>query len=601
MSCSCKNKQKQDFTKKPDEPCVICLHKHFSFAYSLMREVGYEEQNTDLIVGNLEGAAEHCRQLNPVVAEQLREARHLWQFRKFFQAENLLKTLSPQIAAMREGHLRQNSTEEYDVLIPFRERSSAANGEELRMALRSIERNLVGYRKIWVAGPTLPKWARNVEFVRVPDLGKNKQERINHAIVSVLSKPECAENVIFWADDNALLLKTRCDAFPRVRNSGDLSDVKPSQTWWDNTRHATAEALKARGLPTVDYEAHTPVLFRRDDYLNMQREFDFTGTEPGLCYISLYCNRYPVEKVQMREEVKATVTDRFGREVFNGKRFLGYNDNGVKAGVLQVLGEALNTPCRYEHPCDHEVVYPASPSIGVVVGTHGSPDLIELQLHYLCKVNGLPVLVHDDASPERGAIEEVCRRYTADGFDVTFASTGTNHGHRRGDVMAFAAALEWAEERGFDLLYKTSRRFVICKEWAENAKTLAVTTGGITFSNFTQTERLGFRTEFFGVHVTSWSGQIDRLRKLAARPIARLVEAEIHDIARELAGICCDQLRFYMIDQKLATDQQGYIQIPWMGTDRSNPPEGVLWHHRHKQEDYIKQLNKLKEEQCRHF
>lgn len=595
MSCGCKNKNGADFTKKPDEDCGICLHKHYSFALALMREVGYEAQNTDMITGNLEAAAEHAARKHPEIASTLRNCRHLWQSGKYWEGEDLLKTLSGKVRSILQTAVDAGTGGDVDVLIPLRERGSAANDEELRMALRSIARNLSGYRKVWVAGKTLPAWAKNVEFVKVPDVGKNKQERIHAAIVAVMSRPECAPNVIFWADDNILLRPTACSALQRVRNSGDLSNIQPSSVWWDNTRHATAKALQERGLPTIDYEAHTPVMFRRDQYLNLQREFDFKKEAAGLCYISLYCNRYPAAQSQFASEVKSTVKGPFDIKNFGGKRFLGYNDGGVRAGLLSALGEVLNAPCRYESLCDHEVSYPSSPSIGAVVGTYGRPDLVELQLHYLCRVNGLPVLVHDDFSPESEAVKEVCRQFREEGHDVTFTGTSENFGHRRGDLMAFSAGLEWAAERGFDLLYKISRRFIYQGEWVSQAKSAAVSTGGLTFSSFTTTEGLGFRTEFCGMSVKAWERKIQTIRQIAAGKVSRLVEAVIHDMAKEIAGFAPDEVRLRMIDQGLAPDQQGYTFIPWIGTDRSDPPPPVLWHHKHKEEDYQEALNHIKE------
>jgi hypothetical protein len=54
-----------------------------------------------------------------------------------------------------------------------------------------------------------------------------------------------------------------------------------------------------------------------------------------------------------------------------------------------------------------------------------------------------------------------------------------------------------------------------------------------------------------------------------------------------------------MMSQNMASDKQGYVQIPWMGTDRKNPPADILWHDaapdRRGDEMYAEALNKALE------
>src|SRR5260221_9444993 len=102
------------------------------------------------------------------------------------------------------------------------------------------------------------------------------------------------------------------------------------------------------------------------------------------------------------------------------------------------------------------------PSVGVVIGTYGSPCYVHLGLELLRRnLGNVPVLVHDDASFETDpdgheTFRRGCERYGA-GFSFNHRAIG----HMKGDFTAFHAGWEWAAPgRGFDLLVKFSPRFI---------------------------------------------------------------------------------------------------------------------------------------------
>lgn len=598
MSCGCKKHtetpvdQWGDFQKTPAEACAECAYKHMTAAFALAREIGYEEKNEPYIVGELQLAGWHLSIRHPNLAMQIREIRIHWEMGRYALAATRWEPLIGEIRDIMRANATAEETGEFDVFIPLKAGGTAALDQELRYALRSIEMNLKNYRKIWIAGTKAPSWLTGVEFIRINEPRRIKQMNIHDAIKTVFMQPGCAENLIFWADDNVAIQPVDAANFPIVSTGENLLKNDSSEAWWPRTLRLTGETLIARGMPTVNYEAHTPVAFNRTRYMQLDREFDYYSKADGLCYISMYLNRYRVTPTHTQQEIKATF--RGNQESTAGKTFIGYTDAAVKTGILEMFAELFPAPSKYETVCDHKVDYSSSPSIGVVLGTYGSPDLIELQLHYLCRVNNLPVLVHDDHSPEEEAVAEVCRRFREEGHDVEFVSTAENAGHRRGDLLAFAAGLDWAKLRGFELLYKVSRRWVICGEWASDARELAKETAGLTFSSFTEIERLGFRTEYFGVNVGAWADRTDQIRSIAAQPVRRLVEAVVHDIAKDIAGNAHPDTMAAMLSQHMAVDRQGYIQIPWMGTERKDPPPGILWHHKHTPEVYSAELEKVR-------
>jgi hypothetical protein len=94
MACRCKKHQigatasadplepVADYNTLPDEPCDICAEKHFSEAFRLAFERGYETPNRQIIIGELLLAVRHCYRPHRELAEKLRELRHQIQLRR---------------------------------------------------------------------------------------------------------------------------------------------------------------------------------------------------------------------------------------------------------------------------------------------------------------------------------------------------------------------------------------------------------------------------------------------------------------------------------------------------------------------------------------
>lgn len=70
-----------------------------------------------------------------------------------------------------------------DILIPLRSDGSRNGNLELKLALRSIERNLTGFRKIWIASKECPAGFERIGHIAAPDDRPRKQMNIHRAIL----------------------------------------------------------------------------------------------------------------------------------------------------------------------------------------------------------------------------------------------------------------------------------------------------------------------------------------------------------------------------------------------------------------------------------
>lgn len=343
--------------------CADCSLKHLASAAVLAGEIlnGYNTpEYAFYLLGNLNEAEEQLSGIDPVIANALR------QLRKALLPEGLTVDITPErLNYMREiarwidariqngfyrGKHCRCSAAETDIIIPLRTNGSPFGDRELRLALRSIAKYLRGFRNVFVAAKKLPPWLTGVEFIPVGDVFPRKQMNIHHALRTMLKTPGIAGEVIFWADDNVLLSPCHVKDLPLTGRRDDLltySDA-PDAKIWHRSLKETGLQLAAQGRKTVNFEAHTPVLFNRDKYLALERVFDFYSGV-GLCYISLYFNYYGFTPDGPMNRYKATFeSENVPPDALNGKLFAGYSDTGAKAGALALLETRFPEPSRFE-------------------------------------------------------------------------------------------------------------------------------------------------------------------------------------------------------------------------------------------------------------
>jgi hypothetical protein len=220
---------------------------------------------------------------------------------------------------------------------------------------------------------------------------------------------------------------------------------------------------------------------------------------------------------------------------------------------------------------------PSNPSLGVVIGTFGTPGFVHLHLEAMKRYNpGVRVLVSDDASG-RPEFEGLCREYGAE-----FVTNPRRLGHIPGDLSAMYNGLRWARSNGFDLLVKFSRRWLPHKEWTDDFKNLAVRTQHHTFSSKCSWSGFSFRSESLGMSAVAWHPFVYELEKVvqdAASP--NWVEYWLHDRAINM------QANFPAYQYE--SPAKGYVEWEAMFGNRSrkvNPP-GVFWHNATRTEEYV--------------
>lgn len=208
--------------------------------------------------------------------------------------------------------------------------------EELRYSLRSVEKNFP-HNKVWFAGGC-PSGLKPDGHMLIVQGDRTKWKNVNKMLKQVCENDEISED--FWLfNDDFFIMKPIDDETPEYNGSLDslieyIEGIRDgSVTPYTKQLRNTVSELQKRGLGTLNYAIHVPMLVNRKKALKVFEEF------PGCpMFRSLYGNywkiggkdvndvkiwdlfEYPSEEAEMLSSNDATwahgVIGRFVREKF---------------------------------------------------------------------------------------------------------------------------------------------------------------------------------------------------------------------------------------------------------------------------------------------
>lgn len=182
------------------------------------------------------------------------------------------------------------------VLIPYLK--SQAAGDELKYALRSFEANLqtdiqvivIGDREDWFNEENITHIPVDVHSLTVE--GKEKtdpQADVANKILTAIASLELSGEFILTYDDVFILGQTeKYELLPYA--FGELSKAGSTNSEYRRKAEKTAEILQKKGLKTIRYDAHTPVILDAESISAIISEHK--ALERGLLIKSLYFNTH---------------------------------------------------------------------------------------------------------------------------------------------------------------------------------------------------------------------------------------------------------------------------------------------------------------------
>lgn len=216
---------------------------------------------------------------------------------------------------------------------------SRFHNHEIRFSLRSIEKNLSNYGKIWIIGEH-HRMLENVYFVPFPDQTSMPNTNIMQKVTRACEHPDISENFLFFNDDHYLLKPFDAPTFPYFYNKSMEEYLKKRVN--DSYRRIVARTfnyLKSKDLPTMFFDTHTPIIYNKSKFLeHVTNGPDWTS--PNTFVIkSIYANSLKIEG-EMRPDRKKKVAP-IDAEIYS-------TTPRVTAAVQRFLLEQFPTKCKFE-------------------------------------------------------------------------------------------------------------------------------------------------------------------------------------------------------------------------------------------------------------
>ena len=239
-----------------------------------------------------------------------------------------------------------------DIIIPLGPGSKSDN-DELKILLRSIERNCTGIKRIILATRHVPEWLNKSKFTIVPldDPEEHlKDANLIYKTLEVIKR--CRVQSFVWcADDNVFMKEVKLDEIPRLHNPRGRNAFSPERKWCRRVIN-TFDYFKQLGID-IDYnfETHTPQYFRdAQGLLKAMEKVDYRE-QPGLTIMTaFYCSLKDVDKGLLQQDYKETFESAESvRNAKFDKMYVGYNDRAfIDGGLRERLFKVFKDKSRYE-------------------------------------------------------------------------------------------------------------------------------------------------------------------------------------------------------------------------------------------------------------
>jgi len=227
------------------------------------------------------------------------------------------------------------------------------NNNEIRISLRSVEKNLKGVRKVYVVGERPEFLTDKVIHISHPDpLQENADGNMALKILKACEERGLSEDFLFMNDDFIINQPMVASEIPWL-HKGDFRDR--TEKFWKAQFYRfrlrrTFEVLLERGFPTIQYDYHAPMLMNKYKFPEVMAQFNFQE-DIGYTFRSLYGNVLQLPATSIDGE-KITIYHNYTLEQIKQKvkniPFVGYNDHGLNKSFKWWLIETFPEKSKYE-------------------------------------------------------------------------------------------------------------------------------------------------------------------------------------------------------------------------------------------------------------
>lgn len=226
---------------------------------------------------------------------------------------------------------------------------------ELRYSLRSVERNLKNFRNVYIVGEK-PAFVTGVKHIQFPDMENIPSKNTYKKILQACKDEQLSQRFLLMNDDFFFNKKVEADTYPyyyrgTIENyleKRSSKERKLQASPYIQTMEATLQQLRYKGLSTLHFGIHTPVILDKILFPKICSGFDWRYNN-GLSTRSIYCNSLnivPVEKTDCKINHKVSYHDL--QRITANQEVFSIGDNAIGMPMNRFMEDLFPDPSRFE-------------------------------------------------------------------------------------------------------------------------------------------------------------------------------------------------------------------------------------------------------------
>lgn len=223
--------------------------------------------------------------------------------------------------------------------------------KEIMYSIRSVEKFIKGYGKIFIVGRKPMFFNDKVIEIPYEDIFTNKARNIKCKILRAAVDRRVSNNFMLLNDDYFFLQPIeepgnypyyyKCDLKETIRRNRHNLDYLPHVM-------ATEEVLRNLALPRKNFDTHYPIIYNKKKLCEVCDKF-LWNVSYGFIFKSVYCNTLGIKGVQ-REDCKINHPHVRSNWPIITKELecFSIGDRSINASLEQFLSGLFPKPSRYE-------------------------------------------------------------------------------------------------------------------------------------------------------------------------------------------------------------------------------------------------------------
>ena len=236
-----------------------------------------------------------------------------------------------------------------DVVFPVGPDGSGRCHEELKIALRSLEKYALGLGEVFIVTNVSLSWLKNVHVIPYPDNhAHNKDANLIEKLLEACKTPDLSENFLFWCDDQALVMPYDLKKHvPTYNHRGPAAFDRNSRNNWHKRMCHTFDLIREKyGEIGWNWDSHVPQPINKNLFMETMGSINFRSL-PGVCINTAYFGLNDEKPLFNQDSLKETY-EKAGADVLLKKPFIGWNDRGYLPNLRGRLLNMFKNPSKYE-------------------------------------------------------------------------------------------------------------------------------------------------------------------------------------------------------------------------------------------------------------